>query len=88
MLTEFWPLQKYGEQYEVIKLDRSAKVATLASGARIQYNALLSTMPLDLTLHKLGEAKWANELSYRLALNQYLQCSPFKDLSQCVLAWS
>lgn len=46
-------------------LDRKAKVATLASGAKIQYEALVSTMPLDLTLAWLGQPKWADELSHR-----------------------
>ena len=70
VLTIAWPLQKYGKQYEVVDLDKDAKVATLASGARLQYDALLSTMPLDLTLCKLGRAKWASELLYRPALKR------------------
>lgn len=57
--------QRYGEDYTVTGLDRKAKVATLASGAKIQYEALVSTMPLDLTLVWLGQPKWADELSHR-----------------------
>lgn len=57
--------QKYGEEYTVVSLDKEAKVATLANGLKIQYEALVSTMPLDLTLHWLGQPKWADELSHR-----------------------
>ena len=58
-------LQKYGEEYTVTGIDKEAKVATLACGQKIQYEALVSTMPLDLTLHRLGQPKWAEELSHR-----------------------
>ncbi len=58
-------LQKYGEEYTVMSIDKEAKVATLACGQKIQYEALVSTMPLDLTLHWLGQPKWADELSHR-----------------------
>ena len=57
--------QKYGEEFRVVSLDKDAKIATLASGRKIQYEALLSTMPLDLTLQWLGQQKWAAELSHR-----------------------
>ena len=57
--------QKYGEEYMVMSIDKEAKVATLACGQKIQYEALVSTMPLDLTLHWLGQPKWADELSHR-----------------------
>ncbi len=40
-------------------------MATLASGMKIQYEALLSTMPLDVTLQWLGQPRWADELSHR-----------------------
>ena len=59
----------------MIGLDKEAKEATFACGAKIQYEALLSTMPLDLTLRKLGKPEWAKELSHRqafgLKLNTY-----------------
>ena len=66
LLTEWCGcVQKYGEEYTVVGIDKEAKVATLASGQKIQYEALVSTMPLDLTLHWLGQPKWAEELSHR-----------------------
>ena len=49
----------------MVGIDKEAKVATLTSGQKIQYEALVSTMPLDLTLHWLGQPKWAEELSHR-----------------------
>ncbi len=47
-------MQRYGEDYAVTSLDKDAKVATLANGQSIQYDALVSTMPLDITLRWLG----------------------------------
>ena len=60
VLTELTPstlcFQKYGEQYALVGIDKEAKVATLASGLKIRYKALVSSMPLDLTLQRLGRA--------------------------------
>jgi len=66
-----WCSQKYGEEYTVAGIDKEAKVATLANGMKIQYEALVSTMPLDLTLHWLGQPEWAEELSHRLATSPH-----------------
>jgi hypothetical protein len=49
----------------VVSLDKECKVATLANGLKVQYEALVSTMPLDLTLHWLGQTQLADELSHR-----------------------
>ncbi len=57
--------QKYGGEYAVVSLDKECKVATLANGLKVQYEALVSTMPLDLTLHWLGQTQLADELSHR-----------------------
>ncbi|BDA50044.1 hypothetical protein COCOBI_15-1720 [Coccomyxa sp. Obi] len=56
--------QRYGEEYAVVSLDKDAKVATLANGQSIQYDALVSTMPLDNTLRWLGQPEWADTLSH------------------------
>jgi len=34
----------------VTNLDKEKQIATLSSGKKIQYDALISTMPLDITL--------------------------------------
>mmetsp|Transcript_25530 Transcript_25530/g.55577 ORF Transcript_25530/g.55577 Transcript_25530/m.55577 type:complete len:503 (-) Transcript_25530:650-2158(-) len=54
--------QKYGQG--VVNIDKDAKVVTLASGAKIQYNSLLSTIPLDITLRWLGKSEWADNLQH------------------------
>lgn len=43
-------LQRYGPDNSVVAIDSEAKVVTLANGHKIQYTALLSTIPLDTTL--------------------------------------
>ena len=58
--------QKYGEGCKVVSLDAEAKTARLATGAEIQYDALINTAPLDITLRWLGQPKWADTLSHRL----------------------
>ncbi len=58
-------MQRYGEEYAVTSLDKDTKVATLANGQSIQYDALVSTMPLDITLRWLGQPEWADTLSHR-----------------------
>lgn len=52
-------------------LDKEAKVATLANGHSIQYDALVSTMPLDITLRWLGKPEWADTLSHRHACAEH-----------------
>ena len=59
--------QKYGPDFRVVSLDAEAKVARLACGTEIQYDALVSTMPLDTTLRWLGQPQWAATLSHRRA---------------------
>ncbi len=53
--------------------NKDAKVATLANGQSIQYDALVSTMPLDITLRWLGQPDWADTLSHRWATPQHLE---------------
>lgn len=38
----------------MVGLDAAAKTVTLASGRTIQYDSLLTTMPLDITLRQAG----------------------------------
>ena len=49
----------------MVSLDKERKIATLQSGQRIKYDALILTMPLDLTLQWLGKKEWADTLSRR-----------------------
>ena len=42
--------QRYGARCAVVAIDAAAKKATLASGDVVEYESLLTTMPLDLTL--------------------------------------
>lgn len=46
-------------------LDKDKQIATLSSGKTIQYDALISTMPLDITLTWLGKKQWADGLTHR-----------------------
>jgi len=51
----------------VTNLDKEKQIATLSSGKKIQYDALISTMPLDITLTWLGKKDWADGLTHRYA---------------------
>ena len=67
--------QMYGEDFRVVALDAEAKVARLACGTEIQYDALVTTQPLDITLRWLGQPEWADTLSHRrAALTLLLPC--------------
>ena len=46
-------------------LDKENQIATLSSGKKIQYDALISTMPLDITLTWLDKKQWADGLTHR-----------------------
>jgi len=55
---------RLGGDNEVTSLDKDAKTVTLANGKMLQYDNLISTMPLDLTLQWLGKSDWAEELTH------------------------
>ena len=46
-------------------LDAEARVAGLANGRRVRYDALVCTAPLDATLRLLGRGAWADGLTHR-----------------------
>lgn len=48
-------------------LDAEARVAGLASGRRVRYDALVCTAPLDATLRLLGRGAWADALTHSSA---------------------
>lgn len=77
--------QKYGADFRVVALDAEAKVARLACGTEIAYDALVSTQPLDSTLRWLGQPEWADTLSYRrAALALLLPCYHVPDTCSCL----
>ena len=49
----------------MVALDAEARVATLAGGRRLRYDALMTTAPLDATLRLLGRRAWADALTHR-----------------------
>ena len=58
------PEEKQIYSMTVISLDAKEKVVTFENGRKIQYNKLLSTIPLDITLNWLGRDDLANKLTY------------------------
>ena len=54
----------FGAGCAVTALDADARVATLASGATVSYDSLVSTMPLDILLRMLGKGDWADGLTH------------------------
>lgn len=60
-----WLLQLLGPQYKVVSMDAAAKTMTLVSGDKLEYESLISTMPLDLTLGWLGQQELADGLTHR-----------------------
>lgn len=45
-------------------IDIDAKTVTLASGQKIQYDSLISTLPLDIMCRWVGRDDWADRLSH------------------------
>ena len=58
-------MQRYGPDNGVTDLDREGRTVTLKNGNKIQYDALITTMPLDITLQWCGQKKWADGLTRR-----------------------
>ena len=48
-------------------IDKDAQVVTLQDGKKIQYDALISTLPLDIMMTWLGQKKQADVLTHRYA---------------------
>lgn len=55
-------MQRYG--LSVISIDPEQRQVSLSNGSMVQYNALISTMPLDRTLMQLGKQQWAQRLTH------------------------
>ena len=56
--------QQYGSGNAIVAIDQDAKFVTTASGRKIQYKAMISTVPLDCTLRWLGKPQWADGLQH------------------------
>lgn len=54
----------YGTENAVTSIDKDNKMVTLACGRKIAYDALISTIPLDITLRWLGKSEWADGLTH------------------------
>lgn len=76
LATDFFSvcLQRYGKDFSVTGLDKENQIATLASGKKIQYDALISTMPLDITLTWLDKKQWADGLTHRYHISCIHTC--------------
>ena len=57
--------QRYGKENCITGIDKDAQVLTLKSGKKIQYDALISTMPLDIMMTWLGQKQQADVLTHR-----------------------
>ena len=58
-------LQQLGLKNRVVSIDKDAKTVTLDGGRQLQYDSLVSTVPLDLTLQWMGQQEWASDLTHR-----------------------
>eukprot|EP01024_Parvocaulis_polyphysoides_P055160 TRINITY_DN5621_c0_g2_i3.p2 TRINITY_DN5621_c0_g2~~TRINITY_DN5621_c0_g2_i3.p2 ORF type:complete len:328 (-),score=46.41 TRINITY_DN5621_c0_g2_i3:56-1039(-) len=56
--------QRYGSQNEIVGLDLVAKTVSLKDGKKIQYDALITTMPLDITLSMVGKKELGDRLTH------------------------
>ncbi len=59
--------QLLGPENKITAMDAAAKTLTLTDGRKLQYDSLISTMPLDITLTWLGKKDWADGLTHRCA---------------------
>jgi hypothetical protein len=57
--------QLLGSENTITGLDAATKMLTLTDGRKLQYESLISTMPLDITLTWLGKKDWADGLTHR-----------------------
>jgi len=61
-LLRLLPLQVYG--VSVVRIDKELQQAALSDGRVLQYDHLISTIPLDETLRWLGKQEWAQQLQH------------------------
>ncbi len=58
-------MQRLGAGNAVTDMDKDAKTVSLADGRQLQYESLITTVPLDITLRWLGQPEWADGLTHR-----------------------
>ena len=75
--------QLLGEDNQITALDAAAKTLTLVDGRKLQYDSLISTMPLDLTLTWLDKKDWADGLTHRRARRPRHPHLPLIPLARC-----
>lgn len=63
-VAKLLPEDKQRYAVKIVNVDPAAKVLTTSDGRQLQYNKLLSTIPLDITLTWLGRAELAQRLTY------------------------
>ena len=78
------PLQKYGPDYELTDIDKEKKVATFKNGQKIEYDAIISTAPLDITLTWLGQGKVAERLEHRSVLPDFSPLCSILGVGNCL----
>jgi protoporphyrinogen oxidase len=64
LLLDMWLPQLQLYKTTVASIDKEAKQLVLSDGQVIQYDSLISSMPLDVTLSWLGKQEWAVQLQY------------------------
>ena len=73
--------QRYGKEQAVVGVDKDKKVVTLSGGRQIQYDALISTLPLDIMLSWLDQPQWSKGLTRRCVI---LPLCTFHLVAACV----
>eukprot|EP00878_Enallax_costatus_P013277 GHUV01013880.1.p1 GENE.GHUV01013880.1~~GHUV01013880.1.p1 ORF type:complete len:477 (+),score=117.64 GHUV01013880.1:113-1432(+) len=63
-VAQLLPANKQRYDTTVTAIDKLSKRITLSTGEAIQYDALISTIPLDTTLTWLGKQQWAQQLQH------------------------
>ena len=58
-------MQRYGKDNAVTGIDKDKKIVSLSGGRQIQYDALISTLPLDIMLNWIGQEEWSKGLTRR-----------------------
>ncbi len=76
----------FGAGNAITAVDADAKCVTLASGASVTYDSLVSTMPLDLLLRQLGKPEWADGLTH--SSSHIIGVGIRGERMGCVLAWA
>lgn len=58
------PAERQRYKKEVAAIDKEAQIVTFSDGSKLGYEALVSTIPLDITLRWFGRPEWADGLQH------------------------